>query len=241
LPEPEADPQIEAAPDRKSLRGLLAARGEGRSPRQIEAEVERLWAAREIRANLLALRGVAVDVQYEAVDVRDEARFGRLIEAIYEQFGRIDGVVHAAGVLEDKLLSQKTGESFDRVFDTKVKGARVIARHLRPGAAFVVFFGSVSGVFGNRGQVDYSAANDALDKLARSSNGRLARRVLCIDWGPWGGGGMVSPELEREYARRGIGLIDPEQGARAMVDELRFGDPSEAQVLYMCGSPESLT
>ncbi len=241
LPEPESDPELAAAGDRKALRALLVSRGTGRSPREIEAEVERLLAAREIRANLAALRQEAVEVHYEAVDVRDEARFGRLIEAIYEQFGRIDGVVHAAGVLEDKLLAQKTGESFDRVFDTKVKGARVIARHLRPGAAFVVFFGSVSGVFGNRGQVDYSAANDALDKLARASNGLLARRVLCIDWGPWGGGGMVSPELEREYARRGIGLIDPEQGARAMVDELRFGDPSEAQVLYMCGSPESLT
>lgn len=240
LPEGEEDPELAAVLDRKALRPLLLARLPGRPPREIEAELERILAAREIRANLAALREAAVSVEYEAVDVRDEVRFGRLIEAVYEQFGRIDGVVHAAGVLEDKLLSQKTGESFDRVFDTKVKGARVIARHLRPGAAFVVFFGSVSGVFGNRGQVDYSAANDFLDKLARSSNGVLARRVLSIDWGPWGGGGMVSPELEREYARRGIGLIDPEQGAQAMVDELRFGDPSEAQILYMCGAPESL-
>ena len=78
---------------------------------------------------------------------------------------------------------------------------------------------SIASAFGNAGQVDYAAANDALDMLAE----RLVaagRRAVALAWGPWGGGGMASPELEREYARRGMGLIDPADGARAFVAEV---------------------
>jgi len=103
-----------------------------------------------------------------------------------------------------------------------------------------VFFGSVSGVFGNRGQVDYSAANDALDDLAARFDGAGERRVISIDWGPWAGTGMVSPELEREYARRGVGLIDPDEGVRALLAEMATLPGEPAQVVVMRAEPEAL-
>jgi NAD(P)-dependent dehydrogenase (short-subunit alcohol dehydrogenase family) len=155
---------------------------------------------------------------------------------VYARFGRLDGVIHGAGVLEDRLIADKTPESFARVYSTKVDGARALAAGLRSGVRFVVLFGSVSGVFGNRGQADYAAANDALDALARRWSGTVAPRVVAIDWGPWAGGGMVSPELEREYARRGITLIDPDEGAACLLAEI--ADPEgPAQVVYLCGDP----
>ena len=120
-------------------------------------------------------------------------------------------------MLDDRFLRDKTAEGFDRVFGTKVDGARAILAAPRSGLRFVVLFGSVSGVFGNRGQCDYAAANDALDALARTPRRPHGCRVVSIDWGPWGGGGMVSPELEREYARRGIGLVDPDDGVLALL------------------------
>src|SRR5699024_9019592 len=88
----------------------------------------------------------------------------------------------------------------------------------------------------NKGQVDYAAANDALDTLARATDGRHGCRVLSLDWGPWAGGGMVSPELEREYARRGIGLLDPTDGVRALLQEVAHVGGS-SQVVVMAGSP----
>ena len=112
--------------------------------------------------------------------------------------------LHGAGIIEDRFLRDKTPESYARVYETKVAGARALLGAVRDDVGFVVLFGSVSGVFGNKGQVDYAAANDALDALAHGgAGGRLAGRVLSIDWGPWGGTGMVSDELAREYARRG--------------------------------------
>src|SRR5258708_18374875 len=168
---------------------------------------------------------------------------GRVIQDIDERWERIDGVIHGAGVLEDKVLADKTPESFTRVFRTKVEGARALVAALegRRKLGFLVLFGSVSGVFGNPGQVDYAAANDALDTLARTWNGRLAGRVVSVDWGPWAsaGGGMVSPELEREYTRRGISMIAPEDGVAALFGELAWGDHDTCQAVYMAGGADS--
>ncbi|MEO7328209.1 MAG: SDR family NAD(P)-dependent oxidoreductase, partial [Minicystis sp.] len=185
------------------------------------------------------IAAAGASARYHAVDVRDAAAFGALIDAIYAHHGRIDGVIHGAGILEDRLLAQKTRESFDRVFETKVESALTLAEKLRPDTSFVVFFGSVSGAFGNKGQIDYAAANDSLDKLAWWLEERIKGRVVSIDWGPWAGAGMVSPELSREYDRRGIGLIDPQEGLDAFLDELLHGSRA-AQVILMNAAPKVL-
>ena len=63
-------------------------------------------------------------------------------------------------------------------------------------------------------------------------------RVISLDWGPWGGGGMVSAELEREYARRGIGLVDPADGVMALLHEVAAGS-GPSQLVVMRGAPEA--
>jgi NAD(P)-dependent dehydrogenase (short-subunit alcohol dehydrogenase family) len=202
-------------------------------------------AAREILETLDAIRAAGAEVVYHACDVRDADALSAVVADVYARRGRLDGVIHGAGVLEDKLIAQKTDESFGRVFDTKVQGALTLLASLQQKAEFIVFFGSVAGAFGNRGQVDYAAANDALDKLAlhlaaMPAAKRPARRVLSIDWGPWAGAGMVTPELEREYARRGIGLIPMEAGVAAFIDELLRGDEADAQIILMRATPASM-
>jgi NAD(P)-dependent dehydrogenase (short-subunit alcohol dehydrogenase family) len=117
------------------------------------------------------------------------------------------------------------------VFTTKVRPATILADKLRDDVRFVVFFSSVAGAFGNAGQTDYAAANDALDKIALRLATRLDGRVVSVAWGPWGGAGMVSPELARQYASRGVGLIPPEHGAAALVDELVYGSREDVNVV----------
>ncbi|MDX6580727.1 MAG: hypothetical protein QOJ47_2276, partial [Gaiellales bacterium] len=241
-PERPEHPDIAAALDRPSLRQALLGQGVG-TPAQVEAAMRRILATREVRATLATLTPLCASVRYHSVDVCDPEAVGRVIDQINDHWERIDGVIHGAGVLEDKMLVDKTPESFARVFRTKVDGARALVSALegRPGLRFLVLFGSVSGVFGNPGQVDYSAANDALDSLARLWNGRLAGRVVSIDWGPWAsaGGGMVSPELERDYTRRGISMIAPEDGVAALFGELAWGDRETCQAVYMAGGRDS--
>jgi hypothetical protein len=120
----------------------------------------------------------------------------------------------------------------------KVDSAWTLARKLRPdGLKFLAFFGSVSGRFGNAGQVDYSAANEALNKLADHLAARWPARVVCINWGPWGAG-MVSDGLRRVYASRGIELIPVEAGTRAFLDELRL--PAGSAEVVIAASVERM-
>lgn len=202
----------------------------GVTPAQVEASYARLMQNREIERNLTAIRQAGCQVHYRQVDVKDEQAFEGIIQEIYQSYGRLDGVIHGAGVIEDKLIEDKTGDSFDRVFDTKATGAFILARHLRPDVRFLVFFSSVSGAFGNRGQADYAAANEVLNKLAIYLDSRLKGRVVSINWGPWDGVGMVSEAMRREFAMRGVQMITVEGGRRALDQELRFGKKGEIEV-----------
>jgi len=240
-----------AAPDPRELEAFATASGAAdlrralvatglREPARIEAECSRLLAAREIAETLRASEQSGGSAGYRSLDVSDPAALASAIDAIYREHGRIDGVLHGAGILEDKLIVDKTEASFARVVNTKLNAALTLAHALKPDVKFVVLFGSISGVFGNRGQIDYSAANDALDKLAWALDRRLPGRVVAIDWGPWSGAGMVTPELAREYARRSMALIDADAGVAALVDELMYGRKGEAQILYCASEPPSL-
>ncbi|WTO26225.1 SDR family NAD(P)-dependent oxidoreductase [Streptomyces virginiae] len=237
-PEPSAGTdEFGQAQDRVALRAALIAAGL-RTPAEIEAAASRILAEREVRTTLAALRSTAASVRYHCADVTDERAVRAVVADVRARHGRLDGIVHGAGVLRDGLLRDKRPADFTAVFTTKVTGARHLAAAAAahgdgPPPRFLVLFGSVAGVYGNRGQCDYAAANDALDGLAHTWAESFPGRVLSVDWGPWAAeaGGMVSPELERAYVRRGIPLIDPDAGTAAFLDELAYG--SDVQVVLM--------
>ncbi|MGW7491700.1 SDR family NAD(P)-dependent oxidoreductase [Streptomyces sp. NPDC054786] len=230
LEETPEDPALVHAHDRIALRAALIAQGL-RRPAEIEEAATRVLARREIAGTLAALEPLAASVRYHAADVTDADAVRAVARDIRDRHGRLDGIVHGAGTLEDRLLRDKDPASFARVFATKVDGARHLLSAAGDDTGLLVLFSSVAGVFGNRGQADYAAANDALDTLARHWSARTAGRVLAVDWGPWAadGGGMVTPELARAYARRGIPLLDPDAAVAALLDELAHG--SSAQVV----------
>jgi NAD(P)-dependent dehydrogenase (short-subunit alcohol dehydrogenase family) len=222
------------------LKAALMAQldGDGRpvALSQVEAAYTRLLQDREIRSNMAAMERAGARVHYFSADVRDEVTFGDLIDRIYDTYGRIDGVIHGAGVIEDKLVKDKLPESFDRVFDTKVDSAFTLSRKLRSDSLrFLAFFTSAAGRFGNRGQGDYAAANEVLNKLALHLNSRWPARVVSVNWGPWAKLGMVSAELQRQFASRGIRLVSPPDGCRRMDQELGYGRKGEVEVLLTAG------
>jgi NAD(P)-dependent dehydrogenase (short-subunit alcohol dehydrogenase family) len=238
MPTQEEQELTRGIDDPRKLRQALLAADPKRKPAEIEAQTRSILsdrAARETYAQVIAAGG---SLNYVKLDVRDSKAFMHFIDNVYARRGRIDGVIHGAGVVEDKLVRDKTDESFGRVFDTKVSGAMVLNRRIRDDVKFVVFFSSVASAFGNRGQADYASANDVLDKLAHSWQHRINGRVLSVNWGPWADTGMVSESLKNEYQRKGIGLIPQQEGVDALLRELSnlTGDP---QVLLMCGKPEN--
>ncbi len=153
--------------------------------------------------------------------------------------GGIAGVIHGAGVIEDKLLRDKTPESFDRVFGTKVDSALTLARKLDPAKLkFFALFASITSRYGNRGQSDYAAANEVLSKLACDLDRRWPGRVVSVAWGPWAEVGMVA-DLEKHLVARGLKLIEPAVGAGFAVDEVVFGAKGEPEVLVAGGTEQA--
>lgn len=208
-------------------------------PADIEKEVQRLLKNRQMLANIAACRQAGSEVEYHSLDVRDGGAFSKLVDDIYHRFGRIDGVVHGAGIIEDKRIRDKTGQSFANVWRTKVDSALALAAKLRPEyLKFLVFFSSVSGRFGNAGQVDYSAANEFLNKLAQYLSRRWPTKVVSINWGPWDGG-MVTDELRRMYATVGFDMIPIDVGVRFFLDEIRSPQQNCAEVV-VSGSVEQM-
>jgi NAD(P)-dependent dehydrogenase (short-subunit alcohol dehydrogenase family) len=161
---------------------------------------------------------------------------GGLLDDIERRFGGLDGVIHGAGVIEDKLVRDKTPESFDRVFGTKAESALILSRRLRPERLkFCVFFASIASRYGNKGQSDYAAANEVLSKLAIALDRRWPCRVFSVAWGPWSGVGMVA-DLAQHLTQRGLQLISPEQGPVFLVDELLHGHKGESEVIIAGGA-----
>jgi NAD(P)-dependent dehydrogenase (short-subunit alcohol dehydrogenase family) len=220
------------APELKAtLLDRLRKEGSPVGPADVERRYRALLREREIRANLRAFHAAGARVEYAQVDVRDTPALSRALSLWEKQFGPPVGLIHGAGVIQDKLICDKTPESFDHVMSTKLSGALSLARLVRPEALrFAAFFSSVAGRFGNRGQGDYAAASEALNKLAIWLDRRWPCRVVSLLWGPWSGIGMVS-DLEAHLGRRGLGMIPPEVGRSKLADELLYGRKGDVEVI----------
>jgi acyl transferase domain-containing protein/acyl carrier protein len=238
LPVGDEEPTVAAATSAGELRSALIAGGM-RVPAEIERAIGKIQSAREVRATISRLGELGSQVRYHSVDMLDSEAVHRAVKEIHAEHGRIDGVVYAAGVIEDKLIAEKSVESFAHVYSTKVDGAQALldaTDDLPSGPRFAVLFGSIAAALGNRGQIDYASANDALEQLGRRWSEMDGRRGLTVHWGPWAptgtNNGMVTPELMRSYAKRGIELIDPEEGTMSLLRELAWGHESDAAVVY---------
>jgi acyl transferase domain-containing protein/NAD(P)H-dependent flavin oxidoreductase YrpB (nitropropane dioxygenase family) len=236
LPEEAEAAGTAGTTDPGTLKAMLASRlghlGSPATPALVERAYRRLLADREIRANLAAMSQAGARVCYHQVDVRDAGGLTQLIDDAYDQYGRIDGVIHGAGVIEDRLIEDQTSAAFERVMDTKTLGAFTLAKALRPERLrFFVLFSSISARLGNPGQGDYAAANEVLNKLAAWLDSRWSARVVSLGWGPWKRTGMVSEQVARLLTQRGMQLITPESGAAALIEELDRGRKGDVEVV----------
>jgi acyl transferase domain-containing protein/NAD(P)H-dependent flavin oxidoreductase YrpB (nitropropane dioxygenase family)/NAD(P)-dependent dehydrogenase (short-subunit alcohol dehydrogenase family)/acyl carrier protein len=217
-----------------ALIGQLKEKGVSPTPAIVERELNSILNGREMRVNLEKIMKAGSEVEYHSLDVGNESEFGDFIEQLYQRKERIDVVIHGAGIIQDKLIRDKPLKSFEQVLKPKINGALTLSQKLRMDSLkALVFFSSVSARYGNRGQSDYAAANEMLNKLALWLNQRSSGRVTSLNWGPWKSGrGMVSSELATRFAEAGVQLITPQKGRDALVDELLYGNKEDVEVLF---------
>ena len=244
LPAPE-EPALAALKDPAQLRRHLMeaakTKGEPVTPALLERAISAIQRDREIRANIADLTGAGAKVDYHTADMGDPAQVGAVVAKVLALYPRLHGVIHGAGVIEDKRINDKTPDSWNRVVLPKVLGALALARALDAAPpTFFSVFASVAGRFGNSGQTDYAAANEVLNRLAAQLGARWTQaRVVAVNWGPWAstrhGAGMVSDAVRLKFEAQGVTLVDPKGGAEAFHDEMLRGPLSVTDVVLGAG------
>ncbi len=224
---------------KRALLDRAHAKGATPTPAQLSAEVGAVLASREIQATLTAISATGARVRYAAVDATDRSALSALIADVGGQWGPIRGVIHAAGVLADKRIDEKSDAMFDRVFDTKVRGLQALIEATREEPLkLLAVFSSVSARCGNTGQADYAMANEVLAKvMLAEARDRPDLVTKSFGWGPWESG-MVTPHLRERFASLGVPMIPLHVGARMFADELTRAAPDQIE-LVLGGEPRA--
>jgi acyl carrier protein/NADP-dependent 3-hydroxy acid dehydrogenase YdfG len=167
------------------------------------------------------IEALGASVHVASIDIAEEGA----VRACLEQFARegwppVRGVVHAAGVIQDRLLRDLDAASWKKVFRSKGLGAwRLHEAFLGEPLDFFVLFSSLGSLLGQEGQGSYAGANAFLDALAhhRRASGRTA---LSLSWGPWASLGFSKTaggvQVIGQLSRKGIGELSSAQALEAM-------------------------
>ena len=131
-------------------------------------------------------------------------------------YPKLAGIVHAGGILRDCVLPKQSMYTHRQVWSPKTTGSFHVQNYYagaERGSNCSVLFSSVSSLLGGAGQVNYSAANAALDASAQYNRSK-GESVVSLQWGAWEDTGMAARNgitLHRAVLS-GIGVVSPEAG-----------------------------
>ncbi len=243
-PEPDQnDPDIELlGSDRDALKKVILGRLRKNEARVTPVMVERELRGVERRAaaieSLRAIRATGAEAHYVSLDVTDTAAVKQSVRHILDRHGRLDLVLHAAGLEHSQGISRKKPEAFDKIMGVKVHGLQALLSATHDvELKGLMLFGSVAGRFGNAGQTDYAAANDLLAKCTTWLRAtRPGLQVFTLAFSGWDGRGMATRgSVPEQLKSAGITLIPIEQGASSVRRVLASGYSGELLVARSLG------
>ena len=173
-----------------------------------------------------SLERLGVTVVMVAVDIADADAAAKLLSSGVLGLPPIRGVVHAAGVLDDRTLAALDEDSLRAVLRPKLDGALVLHGLFPPGSVdFFVLFSSCGQLLGLPGQASYAAGNAFLDALAAHRRAVGDTATTSLGWTSWRGLGMStsSAVIDAELAARGTADISPTEAFSAWWLADRYG------------------
>ncbi|WCT58025.1 SDR family NAD(P)-dependent oxidoreductase [Paenibacillus kyungheensis] len=164
-------------PERSEWEQLLKRRISEKECRKIEA--------------ILDLEASGANVQLYEIDVGDKQAVVQMLCDLRQRFGKVNGIIHGAGVPGEGMLWSKSQAEFDAVLRPKLQGTyNLDEASSDDGLDFFVLFSAITSLTGGFGQGDYAAANAYLDAFA-AKRARRGGRTLTINWAVWKETGMA--------------------------------------------------
>ncbi|MCC6177962.1 MAG: SDR family NAD(P)-dependent oxidoreductase, partial [Chloroflexi bacterium] len=177
----------------------------------------------EVREALRTLDGLPGEVIYAEVDVSDLPRLRAAVAEARERWGRdLDGVLHLAGVYQERTLAEESRQSVLDQLRPKAIGALALQQLMsgRPDCLFVSF-SSANGFLGGFASGAYAASNAYLDAFthARRAHGLPG---TCLAWTMWDEVGLARGYAHKDLTRAGgYVVLSPEEGMSSLLAGLR--------------------
>jgi acyl transferase domain-containing protein/NAD(P)-dependent dehydrogenase (short-subunit alcohol dehydrogenase family)/acyl carrier protein len=155
-----------------------------------------------------------VNVITPQIDIANTTQVSALFLNEMSTMPKLKGIIHTAGILDDKPLREVDAESLKKVMSPKVMGAWNLYQNLtnenKSSLDFFVLFSSIASMIGAAGQSSYVAANVWLDNFAFYCQ-QKGVPATAISWGALGEVGMaaISPEVSAYFERVGIRPLKP--------------------------------
>ena len=140
----------------------------------------------ELAQTVKDLQQMGVKAVSKSTNVTDAEAMKEMIQAVVDEFGKVDIMVNNAGITRDGLLLTMDEGQWDQVINVNLKGVfigtQAAARHmLRPRYGRIVNLASVSGVMGNPGQANYAASKAGVIGLTKTAAKELGRKNITVN------------------------------------------------------------
>jgi acyl transferase domain-containing protein/thioesterase domain-containing protein/acyl carrier protein len=154
--------------------------------------------------DLLEMENAGAEIMAAGADVSDPDQMSAVISAARERFGRIDGVIHSAGIADyGGIIQQRTRASIEAVMAAKIRGTLVLDTLLQDTPPdFIMLFSSLGNVLYKIkfGQVGYNAANEFSEAFAPYKTRRDGVFTMTINWTDWMEKGITVNAIKRKQA-----------------------------------------
>ena len=191
----------------EALRRIVTKRYPGITADSLEIEIKKAMASAEVTNTLKCLSDLGLKAEYYTCDVSDVQQTTEVVDKILKRYGKIDCIIHGAGILRDSFMEFMNPEDFSQVIDVKLLGFwNLLLEASGHGLRMVVGLSSIAAVLGNPGQVNYCAASRSLwaaINAVKTDNGPIVTKTLMLP--PIEGLGMAAdPEIKDLMKLRGM-------------------------------------
>ncbi len=207
------------------------AKGKTKKITELKRQYLSYQAANELNQVIKRLQALPGRFLYSRVDINDENAVNGFVKSVYEEYGRLDFVLHGAGIQDSRVLTKKSLNDFRNIISTKLGSLgyiyRACKKYNRNKPAHFHILTSTFSYMGNDGQPDYGAANEAMNRIAASMNNLDdMTHWSSMAWLGWAGIGMTrSSEFAALAANRRLRGITKEEGQK-IFSSLMNGTPT---------------
>ncbi len=190
------------------------------------------------RANAVAehVRQSGAEAVCIKCDVSDHDKCSEMTDKVIDLYGRVDILVNNAGITKDSLILRMSNEDFDEVLAVNLKGCFntihcLSAQFIKNRYGRIINVSSVSGIYGNEGQANYSASKAGIIGLTKSiAREFAARNITCNAVAP----GFISTDMLNKLSD------ETKKKILSNIAAKRFGTPKEvASVIAFLASGEA--